>query len=106
MVNPSPGVEVGFGVDTEGARDGVNHRHFSQGVSHDHSDKSAEQISDDDAGPGELDGDAATQEKADSDRAPDGNHCELARTQAAMEIGFGLRVSVLQPRRSCFRSGI
>ena len=71
-------------------------RHLSQRVGHDHGDQSAEQIGNDHTRTRECDGYAAAKEEADSNGATDGNHRELARAQAALElIGIG--------RRGCFR---
>lgn len=69
----------------------MHDRHFRQRICHDNRHQGAEQVGDDHARTGQLNGYAAAEEKADADGATHGDHGELPRAELPVQ-SFALRI--------------
>ena len=95
-----PGIHIQFGIHSKGTRGGMRDCHLRQRTHKEQGDRRADQVADDDARAGDAHRQRAAEEKSGADRAPDGDHTDLAGDELARQLfalldAAGSRVSHL-----------
>ena len=62
--------------------------HFSEAAHEEEGDDGTDRVGDEDVRAGEADGEGRAEEEFGADRAADGDHQELGRGEAPVEVGF------------------
>ena len=80
-----PWAEVFLGIYSERPGNRINAGHFSERITHDHRNKCAEDVADQNAGSRNSDRCGAPEEQSHTDRAANGNHRKLPACELSVE---------------------